>query len=288
MPALYSHTTRSSGTILTAAIYNSDHVNHITNGVPAQLGPYSTTAAEMRLNTDPGESGTESLATSLAGELERLRFCILEMKTPLNGGVALTYWYQTASGTFSGTVADNAVTNAKLADMPALTVKARTANSSGDPSDLAASADGDVLRRSGTALGFGTIPYTSVTGLGTFAVGSTLVIPHTFIVPGSVNIASGDTDYICGFYIPVLGGLITKGLMARYRINSGTSVTVKLQKNGVDMAGFTALSVTTTDTTTDPADVTFANNDYVTLVVTAVSGSPKNMSFTIFVEYGRT
>ncbi|MFW1946274.1 hypothetical protein ACG93R_22610, partial [Acinetobacter guillouiae] len=43
----------------------------------------------MRTSTDPGESGTESLATSLAGELERLRFVIKEMK-----GADVTYWYQ--------------------------------------------------------------------------------------------------------------------------------------------------------------------------------------------------
>lgn len=79
MAALYSHTTRADGLTLTAAIYNADHQNHIDNGIPAQLDDYSTNAAQMRTETDPGEDGTESLAASLAGELERVRFIIHEL-----------------------------------------------------------------------------------------------------------------------------------------------------------------------------------------------------------------
>lgn len=76
MAALYSHTTRANGLILTASIYNSDHQNHIDNGVPAQLDDYSTNATQMQSLVDPGGVGTESLATNLAGEFERIRFAI--------------------------------------------------------------------------------------------------------------------------------------------------------------------------------------------------------------------
>ena len=57
----------------------------------------------------------------------------------------------------TGAIDDNAITNAKLRDSAALSVIGRSANSSGDPADIATSADGDVLRRSGTTLGFGTV-----------------------------------------------------------------------------------------------------------------------------------
>jgi hypothetical protein len=51
-------------------------------------------------------------------------------------------------------LADNSVTNIKLADMPALSVKARSANSSGDPIDLPASANGAYLQRNGDIIKF--------------------------------------------------------------------------------------------------------------------------------------
>lgn len=96
MPALYSHTTRTTGTILTSTIYNSDHQNHIDNGIPAQLDDYSVSVGQMQTNTDPGEVGTESQATSLAGEIERLRFAIKEIKDSINGS-SVAQWYTTAA-----------------------------------------------------------------------------------------------------------------------------------------------------------------------------------------------
>lgn len=87
----YSHITRSNGTILTASIYNTDHQNHIDNNIPTSADDYSSTVAQMQTVTDPGELSSESLATTLAGELERIRFAIKEMK-----GTA--QWYQTAAG----------------------------------------------------------------------------------------------------------------------------------------------------------------------------------------------
>ena len=54
-------------------------------------------------------------------------------------------------------IADAAVTSAKLRDSAALSVLGRSANSVGVPADMAAGTDGHVLRRAGTALGFGTI-----------------------------------------------------------------------------------------------------------------------------------
>lgn len=61
------------------------------------------------------------------------------------------------------TLNDNGITDAKLRDSAALTVIGRSANSTGDPGDIAAGSDGDVLRRSGTTLGFGQI---ATAGLG--------------------------------------------------------------------------------------------------------------------------
>jgi|TARA_R100000501_G_C2588099_1_gene89028 hypothetical protein len=50
------------------------------------MDDYSTNAAEMQTTTNPGENGSESLATTMAGELERLRFILAEL-------TAGTQWY---------------------------------------------------------------------------------------------------------------------------------------------------------------------------------------------------
>lgn len=61
------------------------------------------------------------------------------------------------TGSFAATIANNAVTDGKFRQSAALTVVGRSANSTGNVADIAAGSDGDVLRRSGTTLGFGTI-----------------------------------------------------------------------------------------------------------------------------------
>jgi|SRR3990167_4119180 len=79
MPGLYSHTTRTTGTTLTAAIYNADHQNHIDNQTPQMTDDYSANAAQMQSTADPYPAAAESLATTLAGELERVRYLIKQI-----------------------------------------------------------------------------------------------------------------------------------------------------------------------------------------------------------------
>lgn len=118
-----------------------------------------------------------------------------------------------------------------------------------------------------------------------------IIISHSFLVGGSIAIPSGDTDYIPPVFIPVPAGRTAKLRACRHRINSGTSVTAKLQiapgAGGAfaDATGFTGMSITTAATTTDPTDITLTDNDVIMLVVTAISGSPKNLSMSLYVEY---
>lgn len=102
MPASYTHTTRANGTVLTAAIYNADHQNHIDNGIPTALDDYSISVLQMQTTIDPGESGSESLATSLAGEIERIRFAIKELKNKLTSTGAAAQWYSSPDVGMSG------------------------------------------------------------------------------------------------------------------------------------------------------------------------------------------
>jgi prefoldin subunit 5 len=110
-------------------------------------------------------------------------------------------------------------------------------------------------------------------------------IGHTYAIPGEIKVPSGDTNYVIPFFVSLVTGQTAKLAKCRYRINSGTSVTCKLQKNGADITGYTGMSVTTTTAQTDADDVTLADNDMLALIVTAVSGTPKNMTFTLFIDY---
>lgn len=84
----------NSGDILTAADLNAEFDNILNNLVPLGLDDYSTNVAQMQVQTDPGEVGSESLATTLAGELARIRFAIAEMK-------GTSYWYPSATTSLS-------------------------------------------------------------------------------------------------------------------------------------------------------------------------------------------
>lgn len=101
---LYTHTTRATGTILTATIYNGDHVNHITNQNPLETGAYSDNVTQMQAATDPGQVGTESLAPHLGGELERLRFAIAR----LNG---TSQWYSSRTNVQGANIASASTVN---------------------------------------------------------------------------------------------------------------------------------------------------------------------------------
>lgn len=96
MGATFSRLKNWIAELLTYADLNAEIDNILNNLGPSGVDDYSSNATQMRTDTDPGESGSESLATSLAGEIERLRFAIREIK-----GSGVTYWYQSASTSLS-------------------------------------------------------------------------------------------------------------------------------------------------------------------------------------------
>jgi hypothetical protein len=115
--------------------------------------------------------------------------------------------------------------------------------------------------------------------------GSTIRVGKTYAIAGEIKVPVGQTDFLVPFFVSLAAGQTADLVKVRHQINAGTSVTCKLQKNAVDITGFTAISVTTTPADTDPTDVALADNDEIALVVTAVAGTPQNMTFTIFIEH---
>ena len=107
---------------------------------------------------------------------------------------------------------------------------------------------------------------------------------HTWAISGEISVASGDDDFLNPFFVSLATGQTMKVVKVRYKINSGTNCNIKLQKNGVDLTGFTNITVTTSEAETDPTDQALADDDKLALIVNSVSGTPTNLSFTVFIE----
>jgi hypothetical protein len=108
-----------------------------------------------------------------------------------------------ATGLPTAGLVDNAVTDAKLRDSAGLSVIGRGANSTGDPADISAGANHQVLRRDGSSLGFGAVDLSSnqaVTGTLPVNQGGTGITSFgsgvaTWLgTPSSANLAAAVTD----------------------------------------------------------------------------------------------
>lgn len=103
-----------SNEVLTASDLNAEFNNLLNNTIPASIEDYSADVATMQSTTDPGGVGTESLATTLAGELTRIRFAIKRI-------VGGAQWYTApvidlGSTISAADIASDAVTTAKILD----------------------------------------------------------------------------------------------------------------------------------------------------------------------------
>lgn len=115
-------------------------------------------------------------------------------------------------------LANNSVTNTKLRDSAGLSVIGKIGNTTGDPEDIIASVDGNVLRRAGASIGFGQMNLASgaaVTGILPVAQGGTGVNnatiafgTYTPTLFNTTNVAAS-TAYSC-HYVRV-GTVVTVG-----------------------------------------------------------------------------
>ena len=85
--------------ILSDVNLNAEIDNILDNLTPSGMDDYSSNATQMKIQTNPGDLNSESLATSLAGELERLRFVIQRLLGP-----DTTYWYEAPPTTLTDVV----------------------------------------------------------------------------------------------------------------------------------------------------------------------------------------
>jgi hypothetical protein len=159
------------------------------------------------LGKGPGTSGYTSLLCGSAqlavGQSAADPIC----RTP-TGDVTLNAAGAPAIGTAK-------VTSAMLRDSTALSVIGRSANSSGVPADIAAGSDFNILRRSGTAIGFGSIDLSQLGAFGSSVLG------QTNGGTGLSTLAQGDIIY--GSAANTFSKLAKSTSSTRYLSNTGTS-----------------------------------------------------------------
>lgn len=159
-----------------------------------------------------------------------------------------------SAGSCALTIANDAVTNAKLRNSGALSVIGRSANSSGDPADISCTAaSGGVLRESGSTIGCGQI---ATAGIADNAVDNTkLRNSGALSVIGQAANAAGDpADISCtpggGGVLRESGSTLGCAVLATANIGDNQVTNAKLRDSG-------ALSVIgrSANSTGDPADI---------------------------------
>jgi hypothetical protein len=107
MGATFSRITNwITGQTLTASALNAEIDNILNNLIPSGIDDESSTTTAMRATTDPYPASTESLATSLQGELQRIRYVIAQI-------TGETYWYIDPDSTIAALYGSAIVTGTK-------------------------------------------------------------------------------------------------------------------------------------------------------------------------------
>lgn len=113
---------------------------------------------------------------------------------------------------------------------------------------------------------------------------SSFTTVHTYAVSGTITVPSGEANFIPPFFFQKKANQTSVLKKVRHQIHAGISVTAKIQKNGADLTGYTGLTITPTPTNSG-SDAPLADGDLLSVVVTAVSGSPQNLTLTLVIEH---
>jgi hypothetical protein len=161
------------------------------------------------------------------------------------------------------TIGANKVTNAKFRQGTALSVVGVTGNANADVADITAATDGDVLRRSGTAIGFGTIATAGIANDAvTFAKIQNSSTAGMSVVGRSTNTAGDFAEIIAG----TDGHVLTR--VSATSMAFGQVGSTSIANNAVDNTKFrqgAALSVVgvTGNATVNVADIVAGTDHHV-------------------------
>jgi len=275
-------------TIAASVADGSISTNKIVNSA-VTLAKIQDITTDRLLGRDSGGSGVVEQIT-VSGGIEFSGSTGIQ-RSELTGDVTAS------AGSNATTIANNVVSDAKLRDSAGLSVIGRSANSSGDPADIIAGADGNVMRRSGTAIGFGAILLTSanaVSGIlpsanggtnnGFFTVSGPATSTRTFTFPNAnatvltsnaaVTVAQGGTGATT-----LTGVLKGNGTSAFTAATAGTDFvtptgTETLTNKRVNPRVATATSTATLTINSDTTDLYTLTAQAAALTIANPTGTP--------------
>jgi hypothetical protein len=164
-----------------AKVAESVEANAISSGMLAtgavgsnQLAAASVTSAKL---------GTSAVLTANIGDsnVTTGKIANLNVTTDKIADLNVTTGKIANLNVTTAKIDNNAVDNTKLRDSAGLSVIGRTGSTTGDPADIVAGIDGQVLRRAGTSVGFGTV--------GTAGIADSAVTTQK--IASGVNLAAG-------------------------------------------------------------------------------------------------
>lgn len=134
--------TWSSTEDVTNTDLNAEFDNIIDHAMPAYIDAYSANVSQMQATTDPGEVGTESLATTLAEEIKRIRFTLKEI-------TGKNQWYESPIASLAGlsNAVGTGLTNNRL-------VSGRVLSTSAQPAFLVPNGAAKTVKLDGTPTNF--------------------------------------------------------------------------------------------------------------------------------------
>lgn len=157
----------STAGLAKAAVVNSsiDVTKLADNAVEtAKIKDAAVTTAKISSNNVTLAKLAQGTARSVLGVTGNATANYADIQATTDGHVLRLSGTTLAFGTIAtAAITDAAVTYAKIQNVAGLSVFGRSTNSSGVGADITASNDGDVMRRNGTALGFGSIATAGIT-----------------------------------------------------------------------------------------------------------------------------
>lgn len=118
---------------------------------------------------------------------------VLTLSTDLSGNATFT---DLTSATLAATIVSHAVTNSKIRQSAGLSVIGNSTNAMADVADITAASDAQVLRRSGTAIGFGAIDLSSTNAVSNRLAYANLTQGSALSVLGVTGSATADVASI--------------------------------------------------------------------------------------------